>query len=362
MDKLVSMTQSLSPYWQQLDWLAWLVLGTNILLVIFAKKIIRAVHHGKENERNFAWKLHTLRGFNIMIIIGYFYFKVYDVAVEHTIGIRIVAIIAIFYIAYLSMYIAHYLILQRFGLEIGDNEGVRQADTYNSRLLNILANVLISIMALISVVQLLGFETLLEAGGVIGFIGVFLALTQSSWAPDIFAGLIILNSDLLKEGDVVELRGDEKIIGTVFRTKVFHTEILNMVNNHRVLVSNERLRRYAIHNLSKFASAKGMRENLHFKIGYDVSPASVREMFDAAYEVVKTETDMTVETQHPLEVGVYDNGDHAVEWVVFYYVKDVSRVLKTRLQMQELFLKTAIAHKISLATPLTHQVHTQALI
>ena len=125
-------------------------------------------------------------------------------------------------------------------------------------------------------------------------------------------------------------------------------------------MSNANLRQYAIHNLSKFASAKGLRENLHFKIGYDTSTIKVREMFDAAYDVIKTQADVVVETQYPLEVGVYDNGDHAVEWVVFYYIKDVSKVLKTRLQMQELFLKTSIEHDISLSTPLTHQVQARA--
>jgi len=361
MEILNSLTESLRPFWQQLDWVAWSVLGINMLLVMFARQIIRLVQHGKEGTSSFSWKLHTLRGFNIMIIIGYFYFNVYDVAVEHTLGIRIVAILAILYVAYLAMYISHYLILLRFGREVSSNGETRQADTYNSRLLNILSNVLIAIMGLISVVQLMGFETLLEAGGVIGFIGVFLALTQSSWAPDIFGGLIILNSDLLKEGDVVELRGAEKIIGTVFRTKVFHSEILNLVNNHRILISNANLREYAIHNLSKFASAKGLRENLHFKIGYDTPAEKVREMFDAAFEEVKVNSEIAVESQHPLEIGVYNNGDHAVEWVIFYYIKDVSKVLKTRLQMQELVLQVSIEHGIALSTPLTHQVQRESV-
>jgi len=63
---------------------------------------------------------------------------------------------------------------------------------------------------------------------------------------------------------------------------MFHTEILNLVNNHRVMLKNARLREFTIQNLSKFASAKGLREQLSFKIGYDISPEKVRKMFKAA--------------------------------------------------------------------------------
>jgi len=37
------------------------------------------------------------------------------------------------------------------------------------------------------------------------------------------------------------------------------------------MVSNSKLRGQTIHSLSKFASAKGLREKLTFKIGYDIS-------------------------------------------------------------------------------------------
>ncbi len=354
-------TTAFSDISTHFDWIAGLVLTINIILLIFAKYIIRLVHQGKEDKPAFTWKLRTFRGLNLLIIIGYFYFNVYSHEIDYGPGIRTVAILTVLYIAYLTMYISHYLILRRFGRTRESTGEMRYIDTYNSRLLNILSNVFISIIALISVIRLLGFETLLEAGGVIGFIGVFLALTQNSWAPDIFSGLIILNSDILKEGDVIELHNGDKIIGEVFRTKIFHTEVLNLINNHRILIRNSRLRDYAIHNLSKFASAKGLRECLRFKIGYDHSIAKVRSMLEAAYTSVSEATEITIEGQYASEIGITDTGDHAIEWSVFYYTKAVGNILKTRQQMREAFLEISQAHDISLATPMTHDIQMQDL-
>jgi small-conductance mechanosensitive channel len=195
----------------------------------------------------------------------------------------------------------------------------------------------------------------LEAGGVIGFIGVFLALTQAAWAPDMFSGLIILNSKMVEVGDVIELNEGDNSLGVVYKTKVFHTELLNLINNHRIMIKNSKLREYTIHNLSKFASAKGLRERISFNIDYAVSEQKVRELFNTAYDRVMNDTKIAIEP-HPLEIGVNNTGDYAVEWCVYYYTKDVKNIMKTRQQFREVTLTLSKEMGISLATPSLHVV------
>lgn len=57
--------------------------------------------------------------------------------------------------------------------------------------------------------------------------------------------------------DVIEIEDNVPLIGIVFKTKILHTEILNRVNNHLVMLKNSRLREFAIQNLFKFSSARG---------------------------------------------------------------------------------------------------------
>jgi small-conductance mechanosensitive channel len=213
--------------------------------------------------------------------------------------------------------------------------------------------VLVSVIALIAIVRILGFTSLLEAGGVIGFIGVLLALTQGAWAPDIISGLVILNSQLVEEGDVIEANdGSNKLLGAVYKTKVFHTELLDMVNNHRIMIQNARLRAMTIHNLSKFASAKGLREALHLKIGYAVPEQQVRAMVSEAFLDLQESGVQEIEFQHEPLIRVTDAGDYAIEWTLYYYTKQVRSLLQTRQTVLLAITNAARQAGISLATPL----------
>lgn len=272
---------------------------------------------------------------------------------------NILAIVVILYLAYLFAHLANYFIIKRYGKEKEINGKTRRIETYNVRVLTLFARVFIFIIALITIIRVLGFSSLLEAGGVIGIIGVFLALTQATWAPDIFSGLIILNSDMFEEGDVIELRGQDAVYGVVYKTKVFHAEILNLLDNHRIMIRNALLRDKVIHNLSKFASAKGLREKLSFKIGYEIPSSKVEQMLNKAWSIALEKEIIGLQSQHEVEFGIIETGDHAVEWGVYYYTKEVANLRRIRMALYQIFLNTASEENISLATPMTHKLEQQ---
>ena len=332
-----------------------LVVSINILLMVFARQIIRLVYHDDSTDRKKLNRVHVLRILNLFIIIAFTYYHAYLSAEEKGLGLKLVSMLVVIYMSYLVAHISAFVIRQKYGRIREVNGDKKSIETYNSRLLSLFSAVFIFIIALISVIRILEFDSLLEAGGVIGFIGVFFALTQNAWAPDIFSGLIILNSGMVEEGDVIELNEGADCLGMVFKTKMFHTEILNMINNHRIMIKNSKLREYMIHNLSKFASAKGLRESLYFKVSYDVKPESVRGLFQDAFNMAVNDTDIGIESQYPLDIGVSEAGDHAVEWVMYYYTKDIKNLIPTRLKFRELILTLSTAQAISLSTPITYQ-------
>ncbi len=335
----------------------YLVIGLNLLLMILAKQILLFFQTENAEKSGFLLKVQSFRALNLLIILTYGYSNIYQGSTDSGVGLKLVSIWVIIYLSYLIKQILGYWVHRRYGKLREVNGEKRSIETYNSRLLSLLIGLVIFVIALISIINVLEFTSLLQAGGVIGIIGVFLALTQNAWAPDIISGLVILNSGMVEEGDVVEINdGVADTLGVVFKTKMFHTEILNIVNNHRIMFKNAKLREQTIHNLSKFASAKGLREQLLFKIGYDVEVNDIRNLFDQAYQMAKENADISIETQFPLELGVIDTGDHAVQWLFYYYTKDVKNLIKTRQQLHELILNYAKQGNISLATPLTHEV------
>jgi len=322
--------------------------------MISAKRVLRFFQAEKDDKPDFLLKVQLFRALNLLIILSYGYTNIYQTSVNSGPGLKLVSIWVIIYLSYLIKQILSFWIRKKYG-KLREITGTKKSiETYTSRLLSLLIGIGLFVIALIAIINVLEFNSLLQAGGVIGIIGVFLALTQNAWAPDIISGLIFLNNRMIEEGDVIELDDNGQIIGIVFKTKLFHTEILNLVNNHRIMLKNARLREFTIHNLSKFASAKGLREKLSFKIGYDIPPDKVRKMFSAAEKKAKLEIDMDNIEELTFEVGILDTGDHAIEWAVYYYTKEVKSLMKIRQLMRECILKTAAENGISLATPLTH--------
>lgn len=328
------------------------LIAVNSLLLLFSQPIINLFSHGETRNEVQKRRLHLFRVINLMILLLVLFYSLFLPLASHSWVTRVLSSLLVAYLGYLGFHLINYLIKRRFGREreVGGSKVI--AETYNSRLLSLLTAIFVFIVVLISVVQIFGFDSLLQAGGVIGFIGVFLALTQSSWAPDIISGLIILNSKLVEEGDVIEFSDGERITGMVFKTKVFHTEILNLINNHRIMLQNSRLRQQTIHNLSKFASAKGLREVLSFKIGYGVEEAAVRAMFEAAAEEAIQDPDIPFDEGMEVDVKPVEAGDFAVLWNLYYHTKDVRHLHRTRQLFLGLILKHAREAGIGLATPM----------
>ena len=352
--------QEINSYLIQSSGVLFTLLVINLLLIIFAPYLVTRISDSDLPDGTRDFRINVIRGLSVLAIGLLGHFRFYSEGQSgQGLGIKLLSILIIIYLSYLSVHLIGRFVRVRFGRPVqnaGSGSGARIADTYASRALSIFISVFIGIMALISIIRLAGFSSLLEAGGVIGFIGVFLALTQGAWAPDIISGLVILNSKMFKERDVIKITdGGEEMLAVVYRTLAFHTELLNIVDNHRVMIKNSKIRDQTVHNLSRFASARGLRETLLFKIGYDVSSVEVRTMFESAFQAAVEDADIPIEKQHPLEVRLKDTGDHAIEWSVHYYTKDEMALIKTRQLFREKILEASIASGISLSTPFTLQ-------
>jgi len=353
------MMNAISELFSQVGVIHYVVIAANILLMLLAKPIVLKTG-GKLTDRQIGFRVNMLRVLNLAILATVSYNALYagEDGSGQGFAVKLISVLVVLYLAYLASNIASYLMRRQYGKTTTSNDGKQISETYHSRMLTLVMSTFIAIVALIAVIRIAGFNSLLEAGGVIGFVGVFLALTQQAWAPDIISGLVLLNSDMVSEGDLIELGDSPPLLARVFKTKIFHTVLIDVVNNHRIMVSNSKLRDQTIHSLSKFASAKGLREKLTFKIGYDIKSEDVKSMLNSAFNDIFGKEENNIDESHPLEIRVLETGDHAVEWGVFYYIKDVNGIVALRQRILEAVLESSYEHGISLSTPQTHVVNT----
>ncbi|MBL4674584.1 MAG: mechanosensitive ion channel family protein [Arenicella sp.] len=339
------MTEILSAFINNFDQLNLFIIGASLVLFIAARPICRWL----SDDDGLSIRISMMRVLNSLIILGVLADEL--LLRDETLLSKLTYSLIVIYFAVVGTQFINFLIHQRFG-KVRKSKSKRQvSDTYSSRGLSLFVAAVVTVVAIVSCLRILGLNSLLEAGGAVGIIGIFLAMTQASWAPDIISGLIILNSRMAEEGDVVQFNmGNRNIVASIFKTKVFHTEFLDLSNNHRLMVRNAKLRDYGLQNLSRFASAKGLRERLLFNIGYAHSQQEVTDMMNRAFaEIDKSES--LREHQFEPEVMVLDTGDYAVEWAVNYYIKDVKQLLKIKQIFRSYILAESVRSNISLATP-----------
>ncbi len=324
------------------------ILSASCLLFIAAKPICKWLN----DDDGLATRVSMMRVLNALIVLG-----VLTDALLHNFELlsKLTQSLIVIYFGVLGSQIINFFIRQRFGRVRVSKNQKQISDTYSSRGLSLFVATVTTVVVIVSCLRILGLNSLLEAGGAIGIIGICLAMTQASWAPDIISGLIILNSRLCEEGDVIQFNMDgQPIIASIFKTKIFHTECLDLSNNHRLMVRNAKLRDFGLQNLSRFASAKGLRERLLFNIGYEHDLTAVTKMMQRAFANCDKDHEFR-EAQYEPEVMVHETGDYAVTWAVFYYIKDVKRLLRIKQTVRSYILDESIRSGISLATPSLQQ-------
>ena len=333
----------------------------SIVLAIAARPFIHWLSYSRQDEYQSQMRIHIMRVLNGLIIAAIILKTVFTSALDATWIEKIVNILITTYFAVLFAQVMHFFLLKSFGKQRQSGDAILIADSYSSRALSLFSTAFIAVIASIVVLKIVDLDSWLQAGGVFGILGIVLAMTQASWAPDLIAGLIILNSRRCEEGDVIQLIDNGKTItAQVFKTKFFHTELLDLTNNHRLMLRNVMLRDIVLHNLSRFASAKGLRECLTFNIGYEHEEEEVNAMFERAFARFDTATDLREEQFQP-EIRVLEAGDYAVKWGVFYYIKDVKNILAIRHAVNSYILKESSASNISLATPMLQEINATVL-
>lgn len=272
--------------------------------------------------------------------------------------------------------LASFHTFKRFGAEKTiDNRSV-YVETYSTRIINLLLVVCATFGTFYIIIKIWGADSLLETTGLMGILVGFLAFTAPVWAPDIISGLIILNSQMLDDGDVVVIDGfpNEYIISKV---SFVYVTLYDIRNNHRALVKNSRFLSGKIDNLSKIASTEGMRAKISYNIGYpkfegrsgneriealQAFMKKIDSMFNRAFEeCVNSEKAIQINPNKAFEWALTQTGDYALEFTMWFYFNRVpntkvtatarKHLMGTAYKVNQAVYKASIFENIDLSTP-----------
>ncbi len=355
----------------------WFIHGTificNLLLLLFSKPIINRIDPGQD---------HSI-ALKIFVTINLFFliFHITDIALMtldidyQNLFIKLAYTALCFYVCLLVFKVGNAFFRRKFGkAKVFEGETVYQ-DSYSSRLVELIFLVTLFLLTTYLLIKIWGMDSLLETTGIFGIAVGFAALTSNVWAPDILSGLIILNTNILEDGDVVVIDGykDEYIIHKV---SFIYTVLYDIRNNHRTFIRNKKFIESKIDNLSRVASTDGIRKSISYNIGYpelssedkEVRAKNLREffkkidkLFSGAYAIAEERKDILLKTQKPFEWLLTKTGDYALEYTLFIYLEPVpttkitsiarKHILTSVYKINEVVLESATLVGLELKTP-----------
>jgi len=373
----------LIPELSNAQWFAHgLIFVINIGLLFLSKPILSLIESTDEGDT----KLRIFRSLNILVLV----LHVFDLAFLRVsayyenyfinVGLSLMAV----YASLFAYSFCGLLAKKRFGSEKIVDEKKVYLNTYSTRLVELILLVVIILTLVYALIKIWGADSMLETTGIFGILVAFLAFTSNIWAPDIISGLIILNTKMLEDGDVVVVDGfpDEYIISKV---TLIYVILYDVRNNHRTLIRNSQFTERKIDNLSRVASTDGVRKSLRYNIGYPLLPGESAEqrldkltsftnrvdrMFSLAQESCKDQKNIKINANRDFEWSLTRTADYALEYTLWIYLERIpntkvtstirKHLVSTLYQVNEAVYAAAIAEAIDLSTPNLATVEIQA--
>lgn len=354
-----------------------LVALLNIILILAAGPISKAFNDGRNTD--FQQGLLRVMAYMLLVLTAADLVLVWLLPGYHQFFIRLGLSLVPVYGAIFAFNIISHFIRQRFGLERKIDDKLVYLDSYNSRLMELFAVVVLVLVVIYALIKIWGLDSLLETTGIFGLIFAFMALTNQIWAPDIYYGMVILNSDMMSDGDTVRLEGDANIY-IINKVTFIYTILLNIQNNHRSLIRNSKLINMTVENLTKRASIDGLREALTYNIGYPETQASdseartlelqkhsrrIEAMFTAVAEALNDNENNRINANCEFEWALTNAGDYALTYTLWYYLEAIpntkvtrtvrQHLLGTRFMINQKVFEESIAHGVDLSTPILVQ-------
>ncbi|NNE56762.1 MAG: mechanosensitive ion channel [Hellea sp.] len=347
----------------------------NIALFLLARPILKFIDPSAVTNS----KVRLFRSINVLVFLLHLFgmvlirqgieFQSYFI----NIGYSIMAV-------YGAMLFYNFLCAQsrkRFGKQRTVDEKSLFFETYSSRMVNLVVLIILILTTIYILILVWNAEEMFT--GIYGILAAFLAFTSGIWAPDIISGLIILNTEILEDGDVVVIDGhpNEYVIA---RVTLIYLVLYDIRNNHRTLMRNSQFTESRVDNLSRVTSSSGLRRAMVYKIGYPAFSGNrdtrlaqladfksrIEDMFKIANQTCAENENIKINTSKPFTWAMTSAGDFALEYTLWVYLERIPNtkitstirrhLMGTIYGVNEAVYDASIAENIDLSTPNVHQV------
>ncbi len=255
-------------------------------------------------------------------------------------------------ISYLFIQFSHAWALQHYGKDKSiDGEEV-SSRTYKSEMMHIIIIAITLIASILLLVNIWNVTNWLQATGVLGGLLVILFATKDAWAVDSVHGLILLYNHDLEPGVICRIP-EHGVLGVVRKISLTQTTFRDLVQKHKIVVPNSKLRTTKIEILNRTGQT-GWNEYIEYKIGYSTPAHVVEKFLEKVWEVACEKSNALNFDKKP-KISLIEAGDHAIVWRLHYHLENIYQMKPARFCINRCAFNLQSEFGLSLATPITHE-------
>jgi hypothetical protein len=333
----------------------------NIVMFVFAKKLITKTDDFGRMNGNYDKKVTVLRFINIILFFVYISCFILNKPFGSGWSQSSLLLIASFLV---SHYLNHFLLL-KYGDHETVDEVILHTDNYLTRISRLFTGFTITILVGFGLIYIWDLKDWLQNGGILVMLGLLLFSTKEFWLINVLSSFSINAKGLLKRGAVIKI-DDSRDVWVILETTFINTWLKNMKTDVHKSVPNSDLINKPVELLSLSVDNKQVVEkgkktkkeykhishDIIFNIGYDSSYEEVKFFFDKVMEKASKECN-SLNSNYLL--NCHSNGDHAISWEIVYSINNPFQFHNARNLINLIAFQKQRECMIDLSTPITHK-------
>ncbi|MFK8012460.1 MAG: hypothetical protein AB8B80_10490 [Marinicellaceae bacterium] len=326
----------------------------NILFFILSGVIFRYIVKPTDDEEKNKRRIRWLRFLNFLLLMIYVVDALINgYATDHDKWLLQMSQTGlVLLISYLFIQFSHAWALRHYGKGKNiDGEDV-SSRTYKSEMMHIIIIALTIIISILLLVNIWHVTNWLQATGVLGGLLVVLFATKDAWANDSVHGLILLYNHDLEPGVICRIP-EYDILGVVHKISLAQTTFRDVVQKHKIVVPNSKLRNAKIEILNRTGKT-GWNDYIEYKIGYSTPANVVENYFNQVWQEACEKSNALNIDKKP-KILLIEAGDHAILWRLHYYLENIYHMKAARYIINRIAFDLQQEFGLSLSTPITHQ-------
>jgi hypothetical protein len=298
----------------------YFTLTLNIILFVFAKYLIVKKDNLNHEVKDYSLKVKILRSISFFFLSAFFASMFFGKNISAN-WVQTYLLIVFCYIA--NHWLNHFF-LEKYGTRSKVDDVERITDNYISSMLILASSISFIIFAILSVIHIWELKSWLENGSVLISIGILFYSTKEFWLYEVLASFTIHAQGKFKRGSVIRIDND---IFVILETTYLGTRLKNHKTDIEVRIPNKKLIDEPIELLSIEKSNttdskieyRPTKAFIVFNIGYTSN--DIKNIYNYFTKVMEESIKIcpAIGGKHIIEV--INNGDHAVEWELLYYVE-----------------------------------------